>query len=761
MPTTDPGLLPFLPLIYVAWADGDLEPEELALIRGRVECAAGLAPEVRSGLARWLDPHAPPSASELQELLATIRGAGEGLTAEERRSLTDLGLELARASGQAVDPGEERALSALEEALGIAGAEASRRLLAEPRPAAPEAPARAEVRPTFDSLALQRLLDGEHAALRGEVRGFLARPEMRFEPGLGREEYRARVLAACRLLADRGYGALGFPQSAGGAGDYGRFIAAFETLAFGDLSVLVKLGVQFGLFGGSILQLGTARHHERYLRRAGTLELPGCFAMTETDHGSNVYELETVATYEPETDELVLSTPHRGARKDYIGGAARDAVMATVFAQLAVGSERHGVHAVLVPIRGEDGRPQPGVEIEDCGEKLGLNGVDNGRLSFDGVRVPRENLLDRFGQVNADGRYASAIPSPSKRFFTMLGTLVGGRLSVALASVSAAKLGLAIAVRYGARRRQFGPEGTAEVPILDYLAHQLRLLPRLATTFALHFAARDLVARFLATGDDDRRELEGEIAGLKAVASWHATDTVQECREACGGQGYLAVNRLPALKADSDIFTTFEGDNTVLLQLLAKSLLTGYKKQFGAMRFSGLVRYLAAQAGTALAELNPMVTRLTDEGHLRDPGFLLGALAWRAQHQLSTVARRIKKRLDAGVDSFVAINECQDHLIQAARSHVESRIGERFAAAVEAPREGELAAVLRRLFELHCLSRIEADRGWFLEHGYVEAGKAKAVRKCVAKLCRELEPDAVALVDAFGVPASCLPPIAE
>lgn len=758
MPTPDtPGLLPFLPLLYVAWADGDLGPEELALIRARVDGAPGLAPEARDGLARWLDPGAPPSASDLQEMLAAIRGGLESSTAEERRSLADLGIELAHASGQSVDPSEERALRALEEALGLTGPEASRSLLTGQRPAAPPEPERP---PSFDAQAMRRLLDGEHAALRDEIREILGTTEMRFEPGLDTEAYRARVLAACRELAARGIGALGFPASAGGGGDYGRFMAAFETLALGDLSVLVKLGVQFGLFGGSILQLGTERHHERYLPRVASLELPGCFAMTETGHGSNVYDLETVAVYEPETREIVITTPHPGARKDYIGGAARDARMTTVFAQLVVGGERHGVHAVLVPIRDRDGRPERGVSIEDCGEKLGLNGVDNGRLSFAGVRVPRENLLDRFGQVSADGRYESAIASPAKRFFTMLGTLVGGRLSVGLASVSAAKLGLAIAVRYGAKRRQFGPEGGAEVPILDYLTHQLRLLPRLATTYALELAARPLIARFLAAGDEDRRELEGEIAGFKALASWHAASTVQECREACGGVGYLAESRLPALRADCDIFTTFEGDNTVLLQLLAKGLLTGYRKQFGAMSFAGLVRYVAEQAGTAISELNPVVTRWTDEDHLRDPELLIGALAWRAEHQLATVARRIKKRLDAGADSFVAVNECQDHLIEAARSHVERQVAERFAAAVEAATGGELAAVLRRLFELHCLWRIEADRGWFLEHGYLEAAKAKAIRKLVVKLCRELRPDAVALVDAFGVPAVCLPEIA-
>src|SRR5919198_1453047 len=152
----------------------------------------------------------------------------------------------------------------------------------------------------------------------------------------------------------------------------GRSVAGFETLAFGDLSLLVKCGVQFGLFGGAVLHLGTEKHHERYLGRIARLDLPGCFAMTETGHGSNVQALRTTATYDPAAEEFVVHTPDDDARKDYIGSAARDGRIAAVFAQLIVGGESRGVHALLVPIRDEDGTVCEGVTITDCGQKLGL-----------------------------------------------------------------------------------------------------------------------------------------------------------------------------------------------------------------------------------------------------------------------------------------------------------------------------------------------------------------------------------------------------
>src|ERR671918_897918 len=377
------------------------------------------------------------------------------------------------------------------------------------------------------STTLRALLDGEHAEIRDHVRWWLGLPGNEPVHDLPREEHRARVLDWARELADEGDTAVGFPEAYGGQDAVARSVAGFETLAFGDLSLLVKCGVQFGLFGGAVHHLGTERHHERYLRDIATLDLPGCFAMTETGHGSNVQALGTTATYDAEAGEFVVHTPDAEAQKDYIGNAARDGRLAAVFAQLLVGGENRGVHALLVPLRDESGAVLPGIEIEDCGPKLGLDGVDNGRIRFDDVRVPREALLDRYAQVSADGEYTSPIENATRRFFTMLGTLVQGRVSVCGAGIGATKVALTIAVRYALERRQFGPPDGEEAVLLDYRVHQRRLLPALATAYALHFAQdrlrRQLHDVFTAEepADRARRELETLAAAVKAVATWH------------------------------------------------------------------------------------------------------------------------------------------------------------------------------------------------------------------------------------------------
>ncbi|RZU19950.1 acyl-coenzyme A oxidase [Kribbella rubisoli] len=620
-------------------------------------------------------------------------------------------------------------------------------------------------------------LDGPHKAARDVVRARLAgHGELAdLAVRLPRDEYRDKVLELLMESAADGLPARGYPKEYGGEGDLGGFIAGFETLAFGDLSLMVKAGVQFGLFAGAILHLGTEKHHERYLADAVTGRLLGCFAMTETGHGSNVQALGTTATYDEATGEFVVHTPTQEARKDYIGNAARHGRMAAVFAQLIVGGERHGVHCLLVPIRAEDGTPLPGVTLSDCGPKLGLNGVDNGRIVFDQVRVPREALLDRYAQVDADGNYTSGIENPDRRFFTMLGTLVQGRVSVGGAAINASKVALTIAIRYGDQRRQFGAPGNAEETVLlDYRMHQRRLLPLLARTYALHFAQAELVEEFARVFNDDRdehdrRALEAQAAGTKALGTWHATETIQMCREACGGAGYLAENRLATLKADTDVFTTFEGDNTVLLQLVAKGLLTDYRESFGKLDPLGTARFIAAQAveiAVEKAALRPVIERLRDvvpnrndaadpDAGLRDDAYHSGLLRFREQHMLSGVARRLKAGIDAGDEPFEVFNRCQDHVIAAGRAHVDRVVLEAFQSAVQHAPE-EIKQRLQHLYDLHALATIEAERAWYLEHGRLSAGRSKAITALVNELCATVRPAAVELVDAFGVPGSAV-----
>jgi acyl-CoA oxidase len=609
---------------------------------------------------------------------------------------------------------------------------------------------------------LREALDGRWAAVREAAREQLAGEHFVAVPGETIDQARERVSKLIRELpVDPGVAA-GFPAAYGGSADPGGSVVAAEMLAQIDLSLMVKAGVQWGLFGGAVVALGTERHHEAYLRDIISADLMGCFAMTETGHGSDVQHLRTTCTYDPASQTFDLHTPHEAARKDYIGNAARDGRMAVVFAQLVTGGRPYGVHAWMVPIRDENGDPMPGVTIGDDGHKAGLLGVDNGRLSFDHVSVPREMLLDRYGQVAPDGTYTSSIANDTRRFFTMLGTLVRGRVVVGGSASAATKSALTIAVRYGEVRRQFSAPGAErEVAVNDYLAHQRKLLIPLATTYALTFAQEELVSALheVQTGsapDEHRqRELESRAAGLKAAQTWHATRTIQTCREALGGAGYLAENRLAGLKADTDVFTTFEGDNTVLLQLVAKGLLTGYRDAFGSLDGWGRATFVAEQVREMVFERTAargLIQRLIEavpgrdeEVALTDRGWHLRMLEDREKHLLEGAIRRLRKGSGRPFDIF---NNVQDHVLQVAAAHIDRVVLEAFVAAIQRHPE----PLLSTMCDLYALSTIEANRGWFLEHQRLTPARSKAVTARINELLRQLRPRMAELVDAFAIP---------
>jgi acyl-CoA oxidase len=624
----------------------------------------------------------------------------------------------------------------------------------------------------FEPAALTALLDGRYAEVRRRIKELLCRPEFAPVTALPTPEYRERVYDWAKTMAQTEQTAPGFPREYGGLGDPGANVAAFETLGFGDLSLLVKFGVQFGLWGGAVQQLGTRDHHERYLRATASLELPGCFAMTEAGHGSDVQHLRTTATYDPQAQEFVIHTPDDDARKEYIGNAACHARVGAVFAQLTVAGENHGVHAFAVELRDADGHVKPSVRIEDCGEKMGLNGVDNGSIWFDHVRVPREALLNRYGEVNAAGKYESPIEKSGKRFFTMLSALVQGRVCIGGASVSAAKSALTIAVRHGLRRRQFGPSEDTEVPILDYRSHQRRLMPPLARTYALHFAQAELLERFhhsftqTEPEERERRQLETMAAGMKATASWHATATIQTARECCGGAGYMAVNRFAALKADTDVFTTFEGDNTVLMMLVAKGILTDYRDHFEDLNPRETVLFVAEQAVETVVErlfarkifqvIGDAVSGADEDRMLSDREYHLELFRWREGHMTAGVAQRFRRGLTDGHDPFEVFRAVQDHAINAARAHMDTVLLEAFSRAVEACEDEALHNTLGRLCDLFALASLEADRGFYQEHGRLTGPRCKAITREVNRLCNEVRAQAAVLVEAFGIPDEIL-----
>jgi acyl-CoA oxidase len=646
-------------------------------------------------------------------------------------------------------------------------------------PTAPHSAAEASD-PRIDIAAVGDLLLGTWAQTRREAREMIKDPAFWRIEGMPMPEHRERVLTQLHLLVQHGGSRRAFPEEYGGRGDNGANLAGFQELVLADPSLQIKSGVQWGLFGSAIHQLGTKEHHDKWLPGVIDLSLPGAFAMTETGHGSDVAAIGTTATYDPETEEFVINTPFRGAWKDYLGNAALHGKAATVFAQLITGGVNYGVHCFFVPLRDDDGEFLPGIGGEDDGVKGGLNGIDNGRLHFDHVRVPRTNLLNRYGDVAADGTYSSGIHSPGRRFFTMLGALVQGRVSLDGAATTGTALALHIALTYANQRRQFDSgAGTREVMLLDYGKHQRRLLPLLAQNYAQFFAHDELLRKFdgVFSGRSDtpeeREDLETLAAALKPLSTWNALDTIQEAREACGGAGFLAENRLVGLHQDLDVYVTFEGDNNVLLQLVGKRLLADYASQFKGKDAAALARFAVAERaghlfhGAGLRQLGQSVADLGSTARSVELGLRADhqheLLAGRVQRMVADVAAALRPATKlTPAEAAELFNTHQSELIEAARAHGELLQWEAFTDGVNSIEDPGTRRVLTWLRDLFGLHLIEKHLAWYLINGRLSAQRAASVSRYIDRLAARLRPHAQDLVDAYGfAPEHVRAPIAS
>ncbi|RCK57281.1 Acyl-coenzyme A oxidase 4 [Candida viswanathii] len=148
-----------------------------------------------------------------------------------------------------------------------------------------------------------------------------------------------------------------------------------------DPQVGTRIGVNLGLFLSCIRGNGTTSQLNYWANEKETADVKGiygCFGMTELAHGSNVAGLETTATFDKESDEFVINTPHIGATKWWIGGAAHSATHCSVYARLIVDGQDYGVKTFVVPLRDSNHDLMPGVTVGDIGAKMGRDGIDNG-----------------------------------------------------------------------------------------------------------------------------------------------------------------------------------------------------------------------------------------------------------------------------------------------------------------------------------------------------------------------------------------------
>ncbi|KAJ0115615.1 cyloxidase [Diaporthe amygdali] len=529
------------------------------------------------------------------------------------------------------------------------------------------------------------------------------------------------------------------------------------------------LAMHYKMFIPTIREQGTPEQHKLFLERAQKFEIIGCYAQTELGHGSNVRGLETTATWNPEDKTFTLHSPHLTASKWWIGSLGKVANHAVVMAQLVIKGKSYGPHPFIVHIRDlKTHEPLENVHIGDIGPKFGFNTMDNGFLLLNNVKVPHVNMLSRFSKVDPETSKYIRPPTPA----LVYGTLTYVRSTIVLESGTVLARGVTIATRYCAVRRQFQDLDTkgsdvSENQVLNYSMVQFRLLPLLAATFALHFTGRNMISLYeenqkrLAAGnpppsnDSKRRpgpeeltagadllaDLHSTSCALKAFSSTVAAEGLEVCRRACGGHGYSSFSGIGSYYADYLPTVTWEGDNYMLTQQVARYLLksaravlTGKAAENDTTRFLNV--FLKRQDIGAAFDVLGSDQELVD------------AFAWRVAYLTFDA---LKKR----DEEKQAWNSLLVDFYRLSTAHAQYMVVKSFKDALHNNMGGvdeQTKVVLHTLFKLFALHTLEKESSEFFSSAATTIKQIALARKQVMKLLEEIRPHSVRLVDAWKFP---------
>lgn len=526
-----------------------------------------------------------------------------------------------------------------------------------------------------------------------------------------------------------------------------------------DPSFHTRLGVHLGLFLGCIRGNGTADQMQYWLLKkeaAYVKNLYGCFGMTELAHGSNVAGLETTATFNEEDDEFIINTPHLGATKWWIGGAAHSATHCCVYARLIVKGKDYGVKTFVVPLRDADHNLMPGITIGDIGAKMGRDGIDNGWIQFSNVKIPRFFMLQKYCKVSSDGE----VTEPPLNQLSYSALLLGRVIMVKDAFRWSARM-VTIALRYAVGRTQFkaalAKESDPESQLLNYPLHQRRLIPLLALTYAFSNGANVLQETSTATMDElddavsseDKQALDASVekmkslfiasGSLKSTCTWLTLNTIDQCRQACGGHGYSAYSGFGKAFNDFAVQCTWEGDNNILGMSVGKQLIKKFAAVKKGEKATGILDFLGGYE--KLAGTNPVL----EAKDLKEPKKILFAI----EVALVRACIRADQILESknGDTDFIGAE-----LVTLSKLLAHFFLLKAFLDKIEATKDQpNLVAVLDLLAQLYGATVVlEGFSGTFLTFSVTTTEAiAHNSTEHIAELCSKIRPHVIPLTDSF------------
>ncbi|KAK4704719.1 acyl-CoA oxidase, partial [Phenoliferia sp. Uapishka_3] len=538
------------------------------------------------------------------------------------------------------------------------------------------------------------------------------------------------------------------------------------------LDMPAAMGLHKSMFLNTLASQTTDEQKELFLRPAERFEIIGCYAQTELGHGSNVQGLETTATYHPDTQSFTMQSPGLSSAKWWIGGLGRTADSAVVMAQLYTPDGKdgeyvnRGPHAFFVPLRDRNTRATlPGRTIMDIGPKAGYSMTDNGTMLLDKVEIPHVNFLARFAKVDpSSGKYEKP---PNAKLSYGVGTsftMTFIRASIVQQARMVLARSATIAIRYCSVRRQFSDrdapvtdEGRApaETQVINYQLVQARIFPPLVQAFACHFTGREMLRLYdlnqsaMKEGDFSLlADVHASSSGLKSLCTIMASQGIEDCRRACGGHGYSLAGGLASFYADYLPQVTWEGDSYMLTQQLGRYLFKTFRvlladpnaemsKENRTRDY--ILRYISNPETKAEAKY---------AGDISDPQFFVDAFGHRAAYLIATALR--KRDIERRTWNSLLID-----IFRCSVAHSQFILVYNFAQAIlhdeKLKSQPALHKIMTTCFELFATHTMDAEAAEFLSSGYLSPKQHELLRNRVHALLAELRPQAVPLVDAWGI----------
>ncbi|ETE61926.1 Peroxisomal acyl-coenzyme A oxidase 3 [Ophiophagus hannah] len=492
-----------------------------------------------------------------------------------------------------------------------------------------------------------------------------------------------------------------------------KVIVLISCLGMYDWSLGTKYLLNYQVFKDSIESSGSERH-AKFIEQVESMEIFGCFALTELSHGSNTKNIRT---------EFVLHSPDFEAAKFWVGNMGKSATHAVVYAQLHTPDGQHqGLHSFVVQIRDPKTLlPMPGVMVGDIGRKLGQNGLDNGFALFHQVRIPRGNLLSRTGDISAEGKYT--------------------RSQAALGGFA----GHLVQRESDDHRHVCGQSEAGHLHCHSFLRHPAPVRPKQRRGDSSSGVPNAAVAPAALPGSHLRPGLllPGPLPAVCGVPHWAADE----------GQGRPAVNRLGDIRNDNDPNCTYEGDNNVLLQQTSNYLLRWMSERLQGHPVSspmGSVDFL-----NDYDAILHQTFILPDAQDLMDSSASLRAYKWLVCYLLRGSVQKLRKQEESGCAEFEAKNNSQVYYCRSlAIAFIEHTVLEKYHKHVHSPSTPvNLQPVLKHICSLYGLWSLNKHTAILYQGGYLSGENAgKLIQDSILELCSKLKDEAVALVDVIAPP---------